>query len=188
MHPTTEQFSHFMSTQSKRRFYRGFEDSPWNHGNCYKVAQANFPDALFILNVREPARWITSFTKWISVTRQNLFLHPSYQCVLRTNCGAFKMNPFELDQEDWVQRRLERDQAIVDFFTGHAPKKPLGNVSFQRPCGDFEAPPFLKPSSSTLLLLRTLDWRPFEALGFSLPNASFPYSNKQKKKKSRQAS
>ena len=61
-HPSSDEFIHFMASRLKGDS-RVFEDPTWNHGNCHQQIQAKGPDALFILNVREPRSWVNSFSR-----------------------------------------------------------------------------------------------------------------------------
>lgn len=181
--PTTAQFNEFMMEKLKgQRGPTGYEDSPWNHGDCYKQIQATVPDALFVLNVREPSDWIKSFTKWTTVTMRDPYKMASYQGLIQTNYGRIEVNNesyvTNLDQEEWLQNRLQRDQEIVDYFTGYSTTTTTTTNHSQhnlplRGCSDFAGPPFLN-GTSTLLLVRSLSWRPFKALGFSVPRRPFP--------------
>lgn len=160
-----------------------FEDSPWNHGNCFKHIQSQYPNSLFVLTVRETGSWIKSFKTWTTSTMKGSFRAPCYQCVLRTNYGSFETdlgnNIISLNESQWISNRLQRDQHIVNFFSGLS-SSPGGLLQYRRACSNYDGPPFT--TASTLLLTKTLGWEPFAFLNFPVPrNKSFPVKNVQPK-------
>ena len=48
--------------------YEAFEDSPWNYKNVFKVLDAVFPRAKFVLTTRDDQSWLESLLRW---TRAN---------------------------------------------------------------------------------------------------------------------
>lgn len=49
------------------REYEAFADSPWNFVDAYRVLDAVFPDAKFILTTRDESRWFKSSLRWASL-------------------------------------------------------------------------------------------------------------------------
>lgn len=159
-----------------------FEDSPWNHGNCYKHIQSHYRNSLFVLSMRETESWIKSFKTWTTSTMKGTFRSSFYQCLVRTNYGSYETdhenNIISLNESQWISNRLQRDQEIVDFFSGFSPSSGVLPPRRGDACNEYDGPS--STTSSTLLLTKKLGWEPFAFLNFPVPrNKSFPIVNRQ---------
>jgi hypothetical protein len=47
--------------------YDAFEDSPWNYAGVYQVLDVVFPDARFVLTMRDRESWFRSLLRWVSL-------------------------------------------------------------------------------------------------------------------------
>jgi len=73
------------------RDYDGFEDSPWNCRNFYKVLDEAFPGAKFILTTRDEDRWFQSFLRWAD-------MHGSH---LAPRCARHARHPADCSPTWW---------------------------------------------------------------------------------------
>lgn len=85
--------------------YQFFEDSPFNFFDYYKIFAEKFPDALFILSVREVGEWFASVLHWNHKLNYPRIYPYLYGCEM-----------IEANQKQITQRYLERNDEIIQYF------------------------------------------------------------------------
>jgi hypothetical protein len=53
------------------KYFRSFQDRPWNIWTFYELLDKNFPDSFFILTERDPDSWWRSVEKWLTVSNKD---------------------------------------------------------------------------------------------------------------------
>jgi hypothetical protein len=77
--------------------FDAFEDSPWNYSEVYKVLDEAYPEAKFILTVRNTDTWFDSILRWANFCNSNHDLS-FYSTV---GCSILKEN------EEQIKRKFE---------------------------------------------------------------------------------
>lgn len=53
------------------KYYKSFQDRPWNVWDAYKYLDQHFPNSYFVLTERDPESWWNSVNKWLTITHKN---------------------------------------------------------------------------------------------------------------------
>lgn len=88
--------------------YDGFQDSPWNCTDAYKVLDAAFPQAQFILTRREENRWFGSFLRW--ARQYNSGEAPAVLCTLGGPLTAGR-------REASIRAYRRHNAGVIDYFS-----------------------------------------------------------------------
>jgi len=89
--------------------YDFFEDSPFNMGTIYIDIFKNFPDALYILTLRDPENWVNSFIRW-SVIKSTVMSNERLEFAYNARL------PLKNHKSKLVAGYIKRNQEIIDFF------------------------------------------------------------------------
>tara|TARA_Y100000310_G_scaffold292544_1_gene321362 strand:- start:3170 stop:3784 length:615 start_codon:yes stop_codon:yes gene_type:complete len=122
--------------------YEAFADTPWNYCDVYKVLDAVFPDAKFILTTRLSTHWYQSLLRWMALgkatptdvsLKATLGVAPSLdnkgkaiEAYLKHADGVrdyFRPCPDKLLVVDWEQG--DGWQELCDFLDKPVPKQPF---------------------------------------------------------------
>lgn len=60
------------------RTFDGFQDSPWNYRGVYRVMEAAFPEAKFVMTVRNGDLWYRSVLRWCAAYSHNTSRHMTH--------------------------------------------------------------------------------------------------------------
>jgi hypothetical protein len=100
--------------------YDAFEDSPFNHSDFYQRLYERYPDARFILTVRDPEGVVASHKRWLATLRRTVFaadkdVEAFVEMFWRQEYGQGK---FIDDEEKLKAIYARRNESIVEFFRG----------------------------------------------------------------------
>ena len=95
--------------------FRAFEDRPWNVGTIYRALATHFPDARFVLTLRQPERWWGSVERWLSVSKPGK--RDEYCRHLRVD-PALANAGVEALQAPMLARYREYNDAVIQHFEG----------------------------------------------------------------------
>lgn len=100
------QICHFLKLyQPAECQYQVFKDSPFNHFDHYKHLDKYFPNARFILTIRDSEEWYNSLYRWYKIHYTRPFEHV-YQC-----------NILDKNNKDHIISLYEqRNNDIIDYF------------------------------------------------------------------------
>ena len=138
--------------------YVSFEDSPWCHGNLYKILYKQFPTAKFILTIRNEDDWFNSLVRWTNNNTGCCKWGKMYHNIEYGN-KLSKIRPFK---ENYVNIYRKRNQEIIDFFAD-------------------------KPNTLLIIDFASGEgWNELcKFLNVPIPIRKFPHSNQNKKPKQR---
>lgn len=91
------------------KYFRAFQDRPWNVGNMYQYLDIQYPESRFILTEREPESWWGSVNKWLTQSHEND--KDRLQRYLR------HLNVDRFDKELFISRYIAHNAAIRDYFS-----------------------------------------------------------------------
>ena len=94
------------------RYFRAFQDRPWNVGDVYQKLDQLYPHSHFILTEREPDSWWRSVEKWLGAT------HRGDSGRLTRYLDHLKVDA--LDKDKFIAAYLARNNKIKAYFAGRA--------------------------------------------------------------------
>ena len=128
-----------------------FNDSPWNHADLYKWLYKNYPNAKFILTIRDTESWLGSYSRWEK--RANIKKRWFYKPISQRCYGV---DDFLANKTLMAQKYNQRNAEIIEFFKDK---------------GDF----------LLFDIENNNGWKDIcEFLGKDIPNIPFPHRNRTK--------
>lgn len=92
------------------RYFRAFQDRPWNVGDLYQKLDQFYPGSRFILTEREPEDWWRSVERWLGITHRNDSGRLArYLDHLRVDA---------LDKSKFIDAYLAHNRQIKAYFAG----------------------------------------------------------------------
>lgn len=128
--------------------YDAFQDSPFNHSDFYQALAETYPDARFILTLRDTDHWVASRKRWRTILIAGLFqkdkqLEAAGKLYLLREYGQ----PDHLNVDERAERSVyeNRNRAVIDFFRNTNRDLLVLNLEeeaepWQRLCGYLEMP------------------------------------------------
>jgi hypothetical protein len=104
--------------------YDAFQDSPYNHSEFYKVLHERYPDARFVLTVRNAGNWVASRRRWRAalhaklIADNNLQLERAGRLFFEREYG--QSDYLNADEEAETRVYETRNRAVISFFSGKA--------------------------------------------------------------------
>jgi hypothetical protein len=99
--------------------YDAFQDSPFNHSDFYRVLAHTYPDAHFIMTVRDTDHWVASRRRWRAaliggILQKNKQLEAAGRLYLLREYGQSDY----LNVDEHAERLVyeNRNQAVINFF------------------------------------------------------------------------
>ncbi|MBN8607219.1 MAG: hypothetical protein J0L81_09900 [Caulobacterales bacterium] len=92
------------------RYFRAFQDRPWNVGDVYQKLDQLYPDSRFILTEREPESWWRSVEQWLGAT------HRGDRGRLARYLDHLKVDA--LDKNKFIDAYLAHSDRIKAYFAG----------------------------------------------------------------------
>ncbi len=87
------------------------KDRPFNHGDFYRILDAQYPNSKFILSVREPESWYGSYQRWNK--KIGLRDKPFYRLVSQSCYG---IDDFIANKEKMIEVYENRNKDIIEYF------------------------------------------------------------------------
>jgi len=88
------------------KYFRAFEDRPWNIWDIYQLLDKAYPGSKFVLTEREPEKWWVSVERWIRT-------HPDK---LGTYLNHLQVDRF--DKEAFINSYIKHNQSVKEYFNG----------------------------------------------------------------------
>lgn len=114
------------------RYFRTFEDRPWNIAPLYRLLDEAFPGSRFVLTWREPERWWRSVETWLLRT------HPEDGGKKRRYLTQLKAS--RIDRAEFLAAYEAHNAAVRAYFAG---RDDFLAINFERGEGWAELCPFL---------------------------------------------
>lgn len=89
------------------RCFDAFQDSPWNYLGMHVILDFVFPDAKFILTVRDESLWCHSMIRWIALMGSSG--SPHYKASLGVDPSIFDMGGL-------VEAHRSKNDAVISHF------------------------------------------------------------------------
>ncbi len=104
------------------RLFDAFADAPWGGGELYRELYQRYPDADYILTLRDSARWFESFQNMVTKFDKNL--KTAFESLYengRYGTPYFFRYVFNIQDLDGtrlqiIERYEKYNQAVIDFF------------------------------------------------------------------------
>jgi hypothetical protein len=99
--------------------YDAFQDSPFNHGDFYEWLYSAYPDASFVLTVRDAGGMIASHKRWLTHLRNHVFTEKrDVEAFVRYFWQhEYRQGEF-IDNEAAIREIYEaRNQSVTRFFS-----------------------------------------------------------------------
>ena len=140
----------------ERSKFNCFSDGPWFSPDLYRVLEKEFPNAKFILTVRDPDKWFESLSAMILKTGGHT---DNIDGIYKGGQYGFKSWYKKVFKTSALDKKI-----LIDVYNKHNESA----ISFFKD----------KPNKLIQLKLESLDWEPMcTSLGKKVPNARFPWKN-----------